>query len=444
MKTSTLFSIALTAMLLPATGRCAYPSLAEAQALFSREMMNSRENTPTNTPTNSLYDDFILRLREPAAPDCVLAVETAILQGITSIVVNVSTNAVDDGTPAWLLSYRGEMLGRIVPRLQNFPTNAANCVSLAAYAGTVMKVGFPDDLVWKRFNIHLFCLSTNEVDQAKFRERLQWREELMARRSLQVRVHQANEAVGEYRRRLLEVCSIVYPNNLTAFRNGSAFVEKSLFDIKVNFVQATPGKDNWKDFIPLMERVVKAQTDSTNEVDVINAETVVLEKFSQYAFACKYDFDEIKTDFGTRIACVNLLCQFDLLRSDTNAVMMMADWLGGAQPIVVNEMSNIRRESEMSSIDELMIFGEMRRRRKAGTYVYNHKLIEARKNGPYLSRHLETLKFRDIYNERLPEFRRKAEARMRHFVFEEFKAKDQAEREALWAEFCRRAKFAAP
>ncbi|MBR3924898.1 MAG: hypothetical protein IKJ45_17400, partial [Kiritimatiellae bacterium] len=156
MKSSTLFSIALTAMLLPATGRCAYPSLAEAQALFSREMMNSRENTPTNTPTNSLYDDFILRLREPAAPDCVLAVETAILQGITSIVVNVSTNAVDDGTPAWLLSYRGEMFGRIVPRLQNFPTNAANCVSLASYAGTVMKADFPDDLVWKRFNIHLF------------------------------------------------------------------------------------------------------------------------------------------------------------------------------------------------------------------------------------------------------------------------------------------------
>lgn len=208
MKTSILFAIALTAMLLPATGRSAYPSLAEAQALFSREMMNSRENTPTNTPTNSLYDDFILRLREPAAPDCVLAVETAILQGITSIVVNVSTNAVDDGTPAWLLSYRGEMFGRIVPRLQNFPTNAANCVSLASYAGTVMKADFPDDLVWKRFNIHLFCLSTNEVDQAKFRERLQWREELMARRRLQVRVRNTNEAVGDYRRELMEVCAI--------------------------------------------------------------------------------------------------------------------------------------------------------------------------------------------------------------------------------------------
>ena len=58
-------------------------------------------------------------------------------------------------------------------------------------------------------------------------------------------------------------------------------------------------------------------------------------------------------------------------------------------------------------------------------------------------RELKAQQFRRRYNERLPDFRRKAEARMRKFVFEEFKAKDQAEREALWAEFCRRAKFAA-
>lgn len=208
MKTSILFSVALMAMLSPATGICAYPSLAEAQALFSCEMMNSRENMPTNTPTNSLYDDFILRLGEPAAPDLILAVETVILQGITSIVVNVSTNAVDDGTPAWLPSYRGAILHRTAPNLKNFPTNAANCVSLASYAGTVMKANFPDDLLRKRFHIYFGCLSTNEVDLAEYRENLQRRNELLARQRLQARIHNTNEAVGDYRRRLLEVCSI--------------------------------------------------------------------------------------------------------------------------------------------------------------------------------------------------------------------------------------------
>ena len=219
---------------------------------------------------------------------------------------------------------------------------------------------------------------------------------------------------------------------------------RALSEIKINFVRAAPGRDNWEDFIPLMERIVTAQETASNAVDVLNAELLVLEKFTLYAFACEYDFDEIKANFDSRLICLDLACRFECLRSDTNAVVMIADWLGVAQPIVVDEENDVRRVNEMSRIDELMVFRERRERRKPGTYVYNHKLIEAKKNGPYLSRHLETLKFRDIYNERLPEFRSKAEARMRRFVFEEFKAKDQAEREALWAEFCRRAKFANP
>ena len=219
--------------------------------------------------------------------------------------------------------------------------------------------------------------------------------------------------------------------------------ERSLSEIKSNFVRAASGRDNWKDFIPLMERIVTDQETSSNVVEVLNAELLVLEKFTLYAFACEYDFDEIKANFDSRLACLDLACRLECLMSNTNAVMMIADWLGVAQPIAVDEEKDVRRQNEMSRIDELMVFRERRGQRKPGTYVYNHKLIESRKNGPYLSRHLETLKFRDIYNERLPEFRSKAEARMRRFVFEEFKAKDQAEREALWAEFCRRAKFAA-
>lgn len=220
--------------------------------------------------------------------------------------------------------------------------------------------------------------------------------------------------------------------------------ERSLSEIKINFVRAAPGRDNWKDFIPLMERIVTDQETSSNVVEVLNAELLVLEKFTLYAFACEYDFDEIKANFDSRLICLDLACRLECLMSNTNAVMMIADWLGVAQPIVVDEENDVRRVNEMSRIDELMVFRERRERRKPGTYVYNHKLIEAKKNGPYLSRCRETMRFRDIYNERLPDFRRKAEARMRKFVFEGFKAKDQAEREALWAEFCRRAKFANP
>lgn len=204
MKVSVLFLITLTMMLLPAAGRCAYPSLAEAQVLFSSEMMNSRESPLKN----SQYNDFVLRLREFAEPENVAAVEAVILKGVTSIVVNVSTNAIDDGTPTWILSSRGDMLADITPNLRDFSTNAVSCILLASYAGTVKKIAFPNDLVLKRFNVHLFCLSTNEVDKMRFQQSLQYRAELMARRDLQVRVQQANEAVDIYRRKLMSICSV--------------------------------------------------------------------------------------------------------------------------------------------------------------------------------------------------------------------------------------------
>ena len=165
-----------------------------------------------------------------------------------------------------------------------------------------------------------------------------------------------------------------------------------LRDIDIKFVASEPGRDNWKDFIPLLEQVVEFQPTVSNRQEMLNVEFEIVEWMTILAFACEYDFDEIKANFDSRLACLDLACRFECLMSNTNAVMMIADWLGVAQPIAVDEEKDVRRQNEMSRIDELMVFRERRGQRKPGTYVYNHKLIEARKNGPYLSRHLETLK----------------------------------------------------
>ena len=125
--------------------------------------------------------------------------------------------------------------------------------------------------------------------------------------------------------------------------------------------------------------------------------------------------------------------------------MMIADWLGGAQSIVVDEEAERQRVIEQAEKDRKMLYGEKFRpwRGAVSTSHMGGPLHSPYCWSPYLIRELKAQQFRRRYNERLPDFRRKAEARMRKFVFEEFKAKDQAEREALWAEFCRRAKFAA-
>ena len=215
--------------------------------------------------------------------------------------------------------------------------------------------------------------------------------------------------------------------------------------IDLKFVASEHGRDNWKEFIPILERVVKSQSSVSNRQEMLSIEFEILEWLTVYAFACEYDFDEIKANFDSRLACLDLECQLEYVRSDTNAVMMIADWLGGAQSIVVDEEAERQRVIEQAEKDRKMLYGEKFRpwRGAVSTSYMGGPLHSPYCWSPYLIRELKAQQFRRRYNERLPDFRRKAEARMRKFVFEEFKAKDQAEREALWAEFCRRAKFAA-
>ena len=216
--------------------------------------------------------------------------------------------------------------------------------------------------------------------------------------------------------------------------------------IDLKFVASEPGRDNWKEFIPILERVVKSQSSVSNRQEMLSIEFEILEWLTVYAFACEYDFDEIKANFDSRLACLDLECQLEYVRSDTNAVMMIADWLGGAQSIVVDEEAERQRVIEQAEKDRKMLCGEKFRpwRGAVSTSYMGGPLHSPYCWSPYLIRELKAQQFRRRYNERLPKFRSKSEARMRRFVFEEFKAKDQAEREALWAEFCRRAKFAAP
>ena len=218
---------------------------------------------------------------------------------------------------------------------------------------------------------------------------------------------------------------------------------KKLERISINFAQSPLGRDNWKDFIPLMEKVVKYQNSVTNSIVKVNVEYDILERMTYFAFACEYDYDDIKANFDTRIVCVDLLCQFDFVRTDTNAVMMIADWLGNARPIKIDKEEEKCWLDESRRMDNLMLYArKSMKRRQPESISYMSPLSVPYARTPYRLRVLKAQKFRLMYNNNLPEFRSKAEARMRRFVFEEFKAKNKLEREALWSEFCRRAKFA--
>ena len=52
----------------------------------------------------------------------------------------------------------------------------------------------------------------------------------------------------------------------------------------------------------------------------------------------------------------------------------------------------------------------------------------------------EKFRFRRLYNDRLPKFRVAALAAMRGAIMKGYENKTEEEREAIWEEFCRRAK----
>ena len=90
MKQARLARRMLLALLMPAVGYCTYPTVEEAQSLFTAELMNS-----TNVIMTGVYDDFRCRLVQPVSTDGRRAVESIVLDAVTSIVVHVSTNIID-------------------------------------------------------------------------------------------------------------------------------------------------------------------------------------------------------------------------------------------------------------------------------------------------------------------------------------------------------------
>lgn len=206
MKQARLARRMLLALLMPAVGYCTYPTVEEAQSLFTAELMNS-----TNVIMTGVYDDFRCRLVQPVSTDGRRAVESIVLDAVTSIVVHVSTNIIDESVGVRIIENRGIYFDMLGYSMFDFQTNAAECVRLAEYIGSVREADFSSSLAKSRgFAVRMF-LSTNETEMVELRlreEELQRERKKMqdVKRHLQIRVLEANTAVRRYRRGLLSLC----------------------------------------------------------------------------------------------------------------------------------------------------------------------------------------------------------------------------------------------
>ena len=220
---------------------------------------------------------------------------------------------------------------------------------------------------------------------------------------------------------------------------GFAFLE-----VHDGFIHPKPGRDNWTLFIPLLERVAKYRGSVAKE-EVVSVEARIVSWFTLYAFACQYDDDPVKAEFGGRLDCLRRIGEFDLIRSDTNTLFQISDWLASAVPLADDKDTQCRELTEAVRKDSIILYG--------GKNPYE------RKGGPRFAGtvsntwawHWEPefrackakFRFRREYNRRLPVFRKKALECMHRAIIEGYKDRTDAERKAIWNEFCRRAKATA-
>ena len=237
-KTIAIVSVTMAAFLCPLSGFSAYPSIDRAMELFNLQAVST-----TNVSMESVaYSQFAKDLCCQTTSENARIMETFLLSAVTSIVVTVSTNAVNDGTSAYILYDRGEWFADAAKSFYDLPTNPANCIAVATYLGEVDRVYSPTNLLRNGFS-HVMQISLRDpAENALFQERARARR---AEYDRQLRVRDTNEAVEEYRKDLLTVCNVgvrgcrgimddaqfcMFTNQLATASNASEAERRILFD----------------------------------------------------------------------------------------------------------------------------------------------------------------------------------------------------------------------
>jgi len=138
---------------------------------------------------------------------------------------------------------------------------------------------------------------------------------------------------------------------------SQSLVNFALREVHDGFIHPKQGRDNWTLFIPLLERVAKYRG-SVGKEDVASVEARIVSWFTLYAFACEYDSDPVKAEFGGRLDCLRRIGEFDLIRSDTNTLFQVSDWLAEAVALAVDDDTQCRELTEAKRKDSIILYGE--------------------------------------------------------------------------------------
>lgn len=178
----------------------------------------------------------------------------------------------------------------------------------------------------------------------------------------------------------------------------------------------------------LLARALAAE-DAVDDSTRISVERSLVTNFTAAGWATTSDWNIAVFDAQGRIMCLDLMSRLWLVKTSTNDLMSISDYLGQAEELPISDKTRDFQLARMS--DSLSMFGTTNAPPRYGSGV-NWGPVEKRCRTMYA--------FRVDYNNfRLPQLRRSALKEFHRCITESFNLFSMEVRNSLWDEFARRA-----
>ena len=189
--------------------------------------------------------------------------------------------------------------------------------------------------------------------------------------------------------------------------------------------------DLWREFLPLLETMVRHQ-ESVGFAGAKSRERQVMQYFVQYAFANDEESRMIKADFSGRLLCLEKFINFYIVRNDVEMLYRIAEWIGRSKYLPEGDV-------EYNEAIKKAALKDLERIYDADT-IFLFDIRKALKNvkGPHKEQVRSVFEFRKVYNKRLKEFREKALVMIREAIMDYAPKYYKIDSEIVWGEFCKR------
>ena len=203
--------------------------------------------------------------------------------------------------------------------------------------------------------------------------------------------------------------------------------------VKINdlFLLNKGDRDLWREYLPLLETMVRCQ-ESVGFEAAKSKEVSVMEYFMRYAFANEEESSIVKADFSGRLLCLEQFLNFYVVRNDVEMLYQIAEWIGRSKFLPDGDLE-YNAEIRKACIKDLELVFDV-------NVIPLFDIDNALKNiqGPRRERVNSIFKFRKVYNKRLKEFRETALVMIREAIMDYSPKYYKMDSEEVWGEFCKR------